>query len=122
MEALDPESVLPAMRIPSAKSPVAPVVFAKRPLKESRFFVDIIISMYVKVRVTPGAPKERVEKKSADHVNVWVRQPAERNLANKRVIEIIRELFRVTEGEVKIISGHRSLSKIISIDAYHENK
>ena len=74
--------------------------------------------MYVKVRVTPGAQKERIEKESADHVNVWVREPAKRNLANRRVIEIIRELFEVTEGKVKIVSGHRSSSKIISIDAY----
>ena len=71
--------------------------------------------MYVKVRVTAGSRKEKIEKVTEVHYNLWVREPAEQNRANQRVIEIIRELFSMVRGEVKIIAGHWSPSKIISI-------
>lgn len=69
--------------------------------------------MYLKLRVIAEAKEERVEKMSDDHWNVWVRQKAERNLANSRVVEIVREGFPGTS--IKIVSGHHSPSKIVSI-------
>ncbi|MBI4086449.1 DUF167 domain-containing protein [Candidatus Kaiserbacteria bacterium] len=72
--------------------------------------------MYVYVRVTPGAKKERVAKVMPDRFEVAVREPAVRNLANTRVRELIAEVFEVGVGAVRIVSGHRSPTKIISVD------
>jgi len=72
--------------------------------------------MYIKVKVTAGAKKEMIIKKSEDHFDISVKEPAERNLANKRVLELVREYFRVYNGNVRIVSGHHSPSKIISIN------
>jgi len=72
--------------------------------------------MYIKVKVTVGAKKEIIIKKSEDHFDIFVIEPAERNLANKRVIELVRDYFRVYNREVRIVSGHHSPSKIISIN------
>ena len=71
--------------------------------------------MYIKVRVTAGAKKEKFEKKSEDHFNVWVKEPAERNLANTRVRELLAGHFIVSIGKVKLVSGHHSPSKILDI-------
>ena len=72
--------------------------------------------MYIKVKVTAGAKKEKFVKKTKDHFDVSVKEPAERNLANKKVVELVRDYFKVYNGEVRIVSGHHSPSKIINID------
>ncbi|HUC88957.1 MAG TPA: DUF167 domain-containing protein [Candidatus Paceibacterota bacterium] len=71
--------------------------------------------MYIKVRVQAGANKEKVEKKSKDHYNIVVKEPAERNLANNRVCEIVAALLGVKRDAVRIINGHQSPSKLLSI-------
>ena len=72
--------------------------------------------MYIKVKVTTEAKKEKIVKKTKDHFDISVKEPAERNLANKRVVELVRDYFKVYNGEVRIVSGHHSPSKIINID------
>lgn len=72
--------------------------------------------MYVRILVHPGAKKERVLQESESEYTISVREKAERNMANRRVIEIIADELRVPENRVKIISGHRSPRKIISIE------
>jgi uncharacterized protein YggU (UPF0235/DUF167 family) len=71
--------------------------------------------MYIKVRVQAAAHKETITKKSDDHYDIAVREPAERNLANGRICEIIAGLYGVNIKAVRIISGHHSPSKILSI-------
>lgn len=71
--------------------------------------------MYIKVRVIAGAKKEVIEKVSDDTFMIAVKEPAERNLANKRIIQIIEQQFSLNKGAVRIISGHHSPSKIFSI-------
>lgn len=72
---------------------------------------------YIKVKVKAGAKKEEFEKISDDHFEVSVVEKAERNMANKRVVSLIREHFGLgSEGIVKIVSGHRSPSKIINVE------
>ena len=71
--------------------------------------------MYIKVKVSAGAKKESFLKTAEDHCEVSVKEPAERGLANKRVVELVRKHFHVYNKDVRIISGHQSPSKIISI-------
>lgn len=71
--------------------------------------------MYIKVRVLAGAKREEVEKKADDHYIISVKEPAERNLANKRICEIIASLYNISSKQVRIISGHQSPSKILSV-------
>jgi len=72
--------------------------------------------MYIKVKVTPSSKKESIEKISADTFVVCVKEPAERNLANKQIVNIITRELKTLPGKVRIISGHRSKSKILSVD------
>ena len=72
--------------------------------------------MYLKVVVTPSAKKEKIEKWKKDELKISVREPAQRNLANTRVREILAMRFHVLLSAVRIISGHRSPRKLLSID------
>lgn len=72
--------------------------------------------MYIKVRVTPDAKKETFTEDSPDHFTVSVKEPAERNLANKRVMELMARHFRIPLGKVRIISGHHSHGKILNVE------
>jgi hypothetical protein len=72
--------------------------------------------MYIKVKVTAGAKKEKLERISSDHFEVSVKEKAERNMANRRVIELIANFFEVPEGKIRIINGHHSPGKILSVE------
>jgi uncharacterized protein YggU (UPF0235/DUF167 family) len=71
--------------------------------------------MYVKVRVIADAKKESLEETSPDHFKISVREPAERNLANRRIVELVAAHHKLPPKQVRIISGHTSPSKILSI-------
>lgn len=70
--------------------------------------------MYIKVRVKADARAEEVVKEKDDHFVISVREPAERNLANKRIIEILRNMF--PDKDVRIVNGHHSPSKLVAVD------
>ena len=72
--------------------------------------------MYIKVKVTPDAKKEKFEKIRDDLFEISVKEKAKQNMANKRVQELVARHFGIMNGDVRIISGHRSPSKIISIN------
>lgn len=71
--------------------------------------------MYIKVRVLAGAKAEKFEAVSKDHFKAAVKEPAKQNLANHRVMELVAMYFKIPAKQVRIISGHRSPSKIFSI-------
>ena len=72
--------------------------------------------MFVKVRAVPAAKKESVEKKGETEFVIMVREPAERNLANKRIIELLAKQFRVSARHVRILTGHHSPTKMFSVE------
>ncbi len=71
--------------------------------------------MYIKVFVTPGAKREKIEEKGETLV-VSVKEPASNNLANTRVREIIAKWQGAPLAKVRILTGHRSRAKMISIN------
>ncbi len=70
--------------------------------------------MYLKIKVIPDSKVEKLEKQEDDSWRVWVKVPAQNNAANTRVLELVRQEFPATS--VRIVSGHHSPSKIISIN------
>lgn len=70
--------------------------------------------MYIRVDVTPGAKKETV-KKEGEKWHISVREPAEGNRANTRVRELIALECSVSVSRVRILTGHHSRTKMISI-------
>ena len=72
--------------------------------------------MYIKVFVTPGAKKEKVEVKGETLV-ISVREPATGNSVNTRVRELIAKWQGAPLAKVRILTGHRSRAKMISISS-----
>jgi len=72
--------------------------------------------MYVKVKVESGAKKEEIKKKSNVSYVISVKEKAERNMANKRVCALMASLFDVSVRNVRIVNGHQSPSKMLSIN------
>jgi uncharacterized protein YggU (UPF0235/DUF167 family) len=71
--------------------------------------------MYVHVHVIPNARKERVIKESDTEFHIEVKELAERNMANKRIREILAHELGVPLSQIKTLTGHRSPSKMFSI-------
>ncbi len=74
--------------------------------------------MYIKVRVKANSRAESIIKESHDHYVISVKEKAERNLANKRIVEIVKSMF--PDHLVRIIHGHKSPSKLIAVDEREE--
>ena len=79
--------------------------------------------MYIHVLVTAGAKKESfsprhsgTRKKPSDHFTISVKEKAERNMANTRVLELVAEYFNISKNKVRIINGHKHPSKLIIVE------
>ena len=86
-----------------------------------RLGVTLLI-MYIKVFVTPSAKREKVEihlakgAEEGETLAISVREPALGNRANNRVREIIATRLGKPFGKVRILTGHRSRAKMVSIN------
>lgn len=72
--------------------------------------------MHIKVRVTAGAKKEIFKKINEDTFEISVKEKAEGNRANGRMIELVAQNFAIEKGVIKIITGHHSSRKILFLD------
>jgi uncharacterized protein YggU (UPF0235/DUF167 family) len=70
--------------------------------------------MYIKVRVKVGQRKESIERITETDFVVLIKQKAERNLANKRIVEIFQDIFHTKN--VRIISGVHHPIKMLSVE------
>jgi len=71
---------------------------------------------YIHVKVKAGVKKESFVQKTEDSFEISVREKAERNMANDRVLELVAEYFKVPTNKVRIINGHHHPSKLLIIE------
>ena len=71
---------------------------------------------YIHVKVRAGAGKESFKLKSEDHFEVSVKEKAERNMANRRVLELVAEHFKLPVNKVRIVNGHHHPSKLLVVE------
>lgn len=81
-----------------------------------KFRDDKFIKMYLKIKTYPDSKKPRIIKKAEDSFDVYVKEKAERGLANKAVAAALAAYFKVPTGKVRLIKGARSKNKIFEID------
>ena len=70
---------------------------------------------YIHVKVKAGVRKEGLKQISKDHFEISVKEKAERNMANERVLELVAKHFKVLKNKVRIVNGHRSPSKLLVV-------
>lgn len=71
--------------------------------------------MLLKVRVFPCAKEEEIIAKSQDSFDIKIKEKPQRGEANKGVIRVLAEYFKISESKVRIIKGFREPAKIIEI-------
>jgi uncharacterized protein YggU (UPF0235/DUF167 family) len=71
--------------------------------------------MLIKVKAFPFSKKDKIVKKSNDSFDVFVEAKPERNMANKRIIELLSEYFELSQHKIKMIKGFKNSNKIFDI-------
>ncbi len=71
-------------------------------------------SMLIRIHVTTDAKEELIQKVDDNRYDIAVREPAEDNRANQRVLEIMETLH--PSQYARIISGYHASAKIISLE------
>jgi len=72
----------------------------------------------ITVKVFAGAKKEKVEqpdKGEGCDLRIFVREPAQKNMANRRVRELVARYYEVVLVDVQLLTGHRSPKKRLSV-------
>ncbi|HEX5136729.1 MAG TPA: DUF167 family protein [Planctomycetota bacterium] len=67
----------------------------------------------LKVRVTPGASRERILGTHGDALKVAVREPPERGRANEAVARALAAAVGARPADVEVIRGHASRDKLV---------
>lgn len=65
----------------------------------------------VSAKVFPGAKKEKVIVIEKDSLEIYIREPAQRNLANMRTRECVAKYVGVPVQKVIMQTGHRTRKK-----------
>ncbi len=71
--------------------------------------------MYVRVRAYSGSKKNNIKRLSDDRFEIQVREPAQQNLANYRLRQLLASEFGVNDKAVRLVSGHHSPTKIFDV-------
>jgi len=74
-----------------------------------------MMNMLIRVFVTPNAKQPRVIRVSEDYFEVRVDERAVGGRANKRLVEILAEHFKVQKSRITIVRGTKSRSKIVQV-------
>lgn len=70
--------------------------------------------MRIKVRVVPRAKKTCIES-FEDGLKVHMSEPAIDGRANKKLIEILADYYRVKKYNITIVKGEKQKDKIVNI-------
>lgn len=75
-----------------------------------------VVRMHIKVRVNTNARKETVLLVDDTHLTISVKEKPLDNAANQRVIQLVALQYRVPANKVHIVRGHRTASKILTVE------
>lgn len=71
--------------------------------------------MKIQVKVKPNSKSEEVSQEG-DNFIVKVKEPPEKGRANQAVVRLLAKHFGVPQSQLKILSGFKSRSKVISVE------
>ncbi len=71
--------------------------------------------MLIKVKANVLSKEDKVIKKSEDSFEVFVKVDTQRNMANKKIIELLAEYFNLPQHRVRMIKGFKESNKIFNI-------
>lgn len=69
--------------------------------------------MLMRLKVHPGAKKDRLERLAEGRFELWVRAPAERGLANAAALSLLAAEIGCPAKALRVVKGSTSPSKIV---------
>ncbi len=71
--------------------------------------------MLIRVYVTPNSREARVVMVSEDYYEVWIDERAVGGRANKRLLEILAEHFKIPKSRITILKGTTKRNKFVQV-------
>ena len=71
----------------------------------------------IKVRVQTKASRNQVDRFAGDTLRIRVTAPPEDGKANQVVIDLLANGLNVAKSSIRIVRGHSSRDKLVSVDA-----
>ena len=72
--------------------------------------------MKVSLKVYPRSSREEVVKGADGNLKVYIRQAPADGKANKAMIGILAEYYRIKKNDIRIVTGSTSRNKVVEID------
>ena len=79
--------------------------------------------MLLSLKVFPDAGKEGViedERPEGKRLKVFVREPAQGGRANQGVLRVLAKHLDISESQIRLIKGHKSMQKLVKVDIDRE--
>lgn len=67
----------------------------------------------LRVRVSPGASRDRIQGLHGDALKLSVRQPPEKGRANREVARLLADAVGASPRDVEVVGGHTSRDKTV---------
>ena len=74
-----------------------------------------MIEKFLKLKVHPKSKHSKILEKSKDTYEIWIKEVAERGLANKAAIALLSKKLNIPAKKIILIKGATSPSKIVKI-------
>jgi uncharacterized protein YggU (UPF0235/DUF167 family) len=69
--------------------------------------------MQIKVKVFAGCVKDEIVKKKNDEFEMRVKEKAEKGRANRAVIKVLVNYFKIGESRIRLIKGFKEKIKFL---------
>ncbi len=69
----------------------------------------------IRVKVVPGASRDRIAGMLGDALKVQVAAPPEKGKANKSVCALLAEAVGAARRDLEVVSGHASARKVVRV-------
>jgi uncharacterized protein len=80
-----------------------------------------IMPLLIKVKVFAGCKKMKLLKRKDDEFEVRVKEKVEEGKANKSVIKVLANYFKIDESMIRLIKGFKERNKIFEIKRFNKN-
>ncbi|MCR4274493.1 MAG: DUF167 domain-containing protein [Candidatus Campbellbacteria bacterium] len=70
---------------------------------------------YLKIKVTPNAPKETIEDKGDGRFVISVREKAQDNKATLRTLALVARRLGIPVSKLRIRTGHHARNKVVEV-------
>ena len=69
----------------------------------------------IEIYVTPNSKQQKIQKINDHSLEIWLKSKPERGRANKELLKLLADYFKVHQNQIQIIQGMKSKKKVIKI-------